>query len=647
MPEYLAPGVYVEEVSFRGKSIEGVSTSVTGFVGSTLSGPVGGVPEILTSFADFEAIYGGIDSLQHLDSADVDAAVAGAGLPADLDTLTEAPVINDMAHAVRSFFDNGGSKLYVTRIFEDITDDDGDTLDDGHAQATVGTPAVLTLRARFPGRAGRMEVTFGVQTLGDANATGTPTGLSAGDVVFARRGSIDSAQAADDGFYDVVDSGGTLIFQNSGGATLNPGGYRLYPVRLSVTVDPPGRFPVTETEVNLHPNPGSEDPQALVQRFPQAPPTRTRQLTQKISMAVAAGNTGADLCDALFDQDVVDALQRHLSTDPELRSAASPTVVRDRPTTEEMRVVVSLGGGHDGLRPTARAYRGRETGMRKTGLETFTDIDEISIVAAPGGSRGGNTDAERYQTIVQNLLTHCERMRYRVAVLDSPDQQAISEVRASRAVLDSKHAGFYYPWVTVLDPLDPEGRREIDVPPSGFVAGIWARNDAERGVFKAPANEVVRGAIGFEFTLNKAQQDILNPGGVNCFRSFKGRGHRLWGARTISSDPEWKYISTRRYFAYLEHSIEKGTQWAVFENNGDRLWANVRQTIRDFLINEWKSGALLGATEDEAFFVRCDRSTMTQYNLDNGQLICLIGVAVVKPAEFVIFRIGQKTADAS
>ena len=176
------------------------------------------------------------------------------------------------------------------------------------------------------------------------------------------------------------------------------------------------------------------------------------------------------------------------------------------------------------------------------------------------------------------------------------------------------------------------------------MAGIYARNDTEHAVFKSPANEVVRLAIDFEQRINKAQQDVLNPQGVNCFRYFPGHGFLLWGARTISDDPEWKYVSVRRYFAYLEHSIDRGTQWVVFENNGPQLWDNVRRTVEDFLFNEWKMGALLGDKPDQAYFVRCDRSTMTQNDLDNGRLVCLIGVAVVKPAEFVIFRIGQWTA---
>jgi uncharacterized protein len=215
-------------------------------------------------------------------------------------------------------------------------------------------------------------------------------------------------------------------------------------------------------------------------------------------------------------------------------------------------------------------------------------------------------------------------------------------VRTMRAAIDSTYAAFYYPWVTALDPVT---QQEIQLPPSGFVCGIYARNDIDRAVYKAPANEVVTLALRFEKLLNKAQQDVLNPEGINCFRYFPGRGYRLWGARTATSDPEWKYVNLRRYFAYLEHSIDRGTQWAVFEPNGERLWANVRRTIEDFLFNEWQMGALLGDKPEKAFFVRCDRSTMTQNDLDNGRLVCLIGVAPLRPAEYVIFRIGQWTSD--
>ncbi|MEA2080936.1 MAG: phage tail sheath subtilisin-like domain-containing protein, partial [Pseudomonadota bacterium] len=205
----------------------------------------------------------------------------------------------------------------------------------------------------------------------------------------------------------------------------------------------------------------------------------------------------------------------------------------------------------------------------------------------------------------------------------------------------------YYPWLRVNNPLFELEPREIVLPPSGFVAGIYARNDVARGVHKAPANETIRTAAKFNFLVNTAQQDVLNPLGINCLRFFEGRGNRVWGARTATSDPEWKYVNVRRYFAFLERSIEKGTQWAVFEPNGPVLWANVQRTVEDFLYNEFVSNHLEGRKPQEAFFVRCDESTMTQNDRDNGRLICLVGVAPLRPAEFVIFRIGQKTLDAT
>jgi hypothetical protein len=192
---------------------------------------------------------------------------------------------------------------------------------------------------------------------------------------------------------------------------------------------------------------------------------------------------------------------------------------------------------------------------------------------------------------------------------------------------------------------DPITGGEVFVPPSGFVAGIYARNDASKGVSKAPAGEDITSAVGLEQLLDQNQSAALEQEGINVLRFFTGRGYLVWGARTVSSDPQWKYVNLRRYFAYLEHSIDKGTQWAVFEPNGETLWANVRQSIANFLLNEWKSGALLGQKPEQAYFVRCDQTTMTQNDLDNGRLVVLIGVAPVQPAEFVIFRIGQWTAD--
>jgi phage tail sheath protein FI len=312
-----------------------------------------------------------------------------------------------------------------------------------------------------------------------------------------------------------------------------------------------------------------------------------------------------------------------------------PTVNGQRIYTEPSRTF-TLSVAKDGAEPGQAAF--------DDALTALDGVEDISIIAAPGSSAYADDQAIR-----GTLITHAEKRRaYRIAVLDTPLNKTVSEARDIRARIDSTRAALYYPWVVISNPAYRTGSslpRELKLPPSGFVCGIYARSDNQRGVWKAPANEIVLGAVRFETDINFAQQEVLNPLGVNCLRYLSGRGYRIWGARTVTSDPEWKYVNIRRYFNYLEASIDRGTQWAVFEPNGERLWANVSETISSFLYDEWKSGALLGTKPEQAFFVRCDRTTMTQADLDNGRLICHVGVAALKPAEFVIFRIGQKTAD--
>jgi phage tail sheath protein FI len=311
-----------------------------------------------------------------------------------------------------------------------------------------------------------------------------------------------------------------------------------------------------------------------------------------------------------------------------------------------------LTGGHDGAMPNDADLMGKEASLddatvKATGLEALAEVDDIAIVALPDG--GTYEDSDQCLAAAQMLIAHAEKCRYRIAVIDGPRESSIAEIRAFRGRLDSTRAALYHPWIEIFDPLQRAAQGapppRLLLPPSGFVTGIYARSDTQRGVYKAPANEIVSGLTRFEININKGRQDVLNPEGINALRFFEGRGNRVWGARTISSDPEWMYVNVRRLFIFLEHSIEKSTQWAVFEPNNERLWTNIRFTIEDFLLVQWKSGALLGSTPDEAYFVRCDRTTMTQNDLDNGRLICLIGVAPTKPAEFVIFRIGQWTAD--
>jgi phage tail sheath protein FI len=667
MPEYLAPGVYVEETSFRSKSIEGVSTTTTGFVGPTRYGPIGLEPEIVTSLADFERLYGDRNKLKFTWVDDKDNSSQ---------TALE-PMHNYMWHAVRAFFEEGGKRLYISRLFRPINSDpDSEDFNDGCAHTTLsdnssGTASSVTIRARFPGELGKMRVRLtlrlGQNILGQVPVPGHPgqfvttvKSLVDGDLVWisdvpgspptlpnAEKGDYYIARSFTDpatndttwNFVDKYTSAG--ISSPPSSRTLDTLFYNADPkqsdkvriVTLTLIILPAGSSdfaPAVYEGLALEPgHKRGGEADSLFDRFAAKPANIS--LARRLPIVIERSNTITDAIDFLK------LLFAHKNT-------LSNALDKPDSTDQDRSIDLLLDGGNDGQRPGAAEYEGAidPNTNERTGLKVFEDLEDISIVAAPGATYGYADNPSDAGSTVNSLISHATRMRYRIAVLDSGDGQSISEVRDMRAKLDSTYAALYYPWVRVLDPVT---RTEINLPPSGFVAGIYARNDTNRAVYKAPANEVVNLAIGFEKLINKSEQEVLNPEGINCFRYFEGRGFRLWGARTISSDPEWKYVNLRRYFAYLERSIDKGTQWAVFEPNGEMLWANVRRTIEDFLLNEWQSGALLGDKPDKSYFVRCDRSTMTQNDLDNGRLICLIGVAPLRPAEFVIFRIGQWTAD--
>jgi phage tail sheath protein FI len=279
----------------------------------------------------------------------------------------------------------------------------------------------------------------------------------------------------------------------------------------------------------------------------------------------------------------------------------------------------------------------------RTGFAGLEAIDEITMLCVPdlmAARNRGLLDDEGVRAVQLAMITHCELMADRVAILDAPPGLRAQEVKQWRAEAnyDSKYAALYYPWIKVMDPLSGS---PVFVPPSGHVAGIWARNDTSRGVHKAPANEVVRGAISLELNLTKGEHDQLNPDGVNCIRAFAGQGIRVWGARTLSSDPEWRYLNVRRLFNYIEKSILNGTNWVVFEPNDHKLWDSVKRTITMFLRRVWRDGALFGQIPAQAFFVKCDEENNPPENRDAGILTVEIGVAPVKPAEFVVFRISQ------
>ncbi|MFM2411502.1 MAG: hypothetical protein RL481_2330 [Pseudomonadota bacterium] len=561
MPEYLAPGVFVEETSFRAKSIEGVGTSTAAFVGMTARGPTANkntdpMPPMLTSFSDFERYYGGIDDLQ----------------------IGGKPTRNFLAQSVAAFFSNGGGRLYVARV-----------LGAGAKAATVdlNTAAAnkkAVLDARNPG---------GAQI---ANSGGVNFRVVFRLVELATTKKLARKQPPG----TMIKTGNTVEFV--GVSTIADNDDATVIQSLSIEVWDPAGLVYEANGLGVH----ARHPRYIKTIMGDKPPLMRDALTNPVKLTLGDQMTEAEVMTALI------------------------------PTGKER--VADLTTGVDGT-------GGPSTVDVGNALNRLLALEDISIVAGPGLSSFAEAAAHN-----QLLIGHAETRRsYRIAVLDTPPDQEIQNVVDIKGKIDSTKAALYYPWVRVANPLaatDPLAPSEIDLPPSGHVCGIYARTDIARGVWKAPANETVTGALDLQRAVSFGEQERLNPLGVNCIRALPNRGIRVWGARTISSDPEWKYVNVRRYFLYLESSIDRGTQWAVFEPNGERLWANVRQTISDFLYNEWVNGALLGSSAKEAFFVQCDRSTMTQNDLDNGRLVCLIGVAAIKPAEFVIFKIGQKTADS-
>lgn len=299
------------------------------------------------------------------------------------------------------------------------------------------------------------------------------------------------------------------------------------------------------------------------------------------------------------------------------------------------------GGGMPAL--TAKDFIGDVSD--RSGLGGIEALDQVRLVVCPDvmvGYDGSPAERERVKMVQQAMLDHCQRLRYRFAILDAPPglnaQQAMDWRRY--VGFDSSYAAMYYPWIQIAD-LSGSGATSKLVPPSGHVAGVYNRTDADRGVHKAPANDTILGALDLEIHLSKGEQDLLNPEGVNCIRSFPGRGIRIWGARTLSSDGSWRYVNVRRLFIMVEASLDTGMQWVVFEPNDQMLWAKVRRDVTSFLRTVWLGGALFGNTPEEAFYVKCDEELNPPEVRDLGQLIIEVGLAPVKPAEFVIFRITQ------
>ena len=594
MAEYLSPGVYVEEYDSGATPMQGVSTSTAGFVGLAERGPVIGQPQLVTSFADYTRMYGGYLSK------------AGYG------------DARYLPYAVEQFFMNGGARAYIMRAVP------------GDAKAASLTTGVLRVTAANPGAwAEKMRVTVvpsskaktQVFDVDGADMTlKNADGFNAGDVVELFDGKT-TAYATIKSVLDKVitlDAPCTLAVADTKVGTSKY--IRTCEITITARLDD-----TVETYENL-----SLKPEAL-----NYAPVKTAK-SDLIRVEVLPGKPAAAAAPAVKDENKDNKDKKDAPAAAPAPAKAAGITPYDLCAGVGEGMVLTLEGGSDGsvLNVTPDAYIGADDGPgKRTGLQAFQENGVVSVLAIPG------VTAPEVQAA---LIGFCENRKSCFAILDVPmDLKKTNDVATFRDMYDSTYAAMYHPWLQMFD----AGAKRTDYfPPSGAMAGIYARSDNSRGVHKAPANEVVRGCTGLSCNYNVGEQDILNPIGVNLIRALPGQGIRVWGARTISSNGLWKYVNVRRLFIFIEESIKANTNWVVFEPNSETLWSRVTRTIETFLATCWRDGALAGSSPEQAFFVECGPTTMTQDDIDNGRLICQIGIAPVKPAEFVIFRITQKTA---
>jgi phage tail sheath protein FI len=687
MPQYLAPDVYVEEVDSGNKPIEGVSTSFTGFVGMTQRGPSSGLPQLVTSFSEFKNLYGGY--------FDFGPTFAGK---------------NSLPFAVDGFFTNLGSVLYISRVLapgaqKATTTSQGGlvtrlTQDTSTAVALQHQVRPATLRGiqvgtnlhlrmiknGIPTDSATLSVTAvdrntGIVTVGpalttvfeakytivftDVNSVSGTGDITALATPLSARPNSFTITAANEGSW-----GNNIIisaFHESAGSTQ-------LDTFVSGAVD--NNQIQLKSTANFYVNAWVEIDRGNTKHYRKVLAVNGPVITLA-GPAMVAGDVAPELA-APNNVTYFSTTEFRLTLSSNGQSEQYPGLTIENvpgryyvDRINNVSALIQVGAlappgqpflfpsGIDGLQiplttgldgtaaPADSDYIGQDNGPgKRTGIQALIDIDSLSIVAVPGITTQGVQSA---------LIAHCEAMRYRFAILDPapktvspPVSGDLNDIQNQRNQYDTKYAAIYYPRIVIENLLT---NTTMPLAPSGHMAGIYARVDDQRGVHKAPANEVIGGAVDLEIIVNKQEQEILNPEprNINVLRDFRhaGRGLRVWGARCITSDPDWKYINVRRLFIFIEKSIEQGTQWAVFEPNDFKLWARISQSVSAFLTRVWRDGALMGQKPEEAFFVKCDRTTMTQDDIDNGRLIMLVGIAPVKPAEFVIIRIGQWAGGSS
>lgn len=560
MPEYLSPGVYVEEVDRGPKPIEGVGTAMPVFVGfsekaqlveqidgETITTDVMGKAQLVTNWTQYVERFGNF--------------VEGAYMP----------------HAVYGYFMNGGNRCYVLSV------------------KTIPKAQVALLG-------------------GDGKPQIMVRAKQAGFDGLRLRVKVDAPEAAPPALPGPATKKAGSEKKDEGGEGAPP--------------------PPAEEAPSPAPSGGGSLPPftVTVERQMTTGAWQVKEVLRDVALVEVDTDSGKEVRMAYKNNKASEFVDFIL---PE----GKITLAKVWPRTQEQSLKIESNL----LAPASYSdFQGDV--MQRTGVEGLEVLDDATMVCVPDlmtPMPGQSLDLNMVKAVQTLIIGHCERMGDRVAILDAPpnmNPQQIKKWRMDTAGFDSSYAALYYPWIQVMDPVK---NTSILIPPCGHMAGIWARSDNTRGVHKAPANEVVRGATGLAVNVTKGEQDTLNPNGVNCIRAFPGMGIRVWGARTLSSNPSWRYLNVRRLFNYVEKSIERGSQWVVFEPNDAFLWMRVKRDVSSFLGTVWAQGALFGSTPDQAFYVKCDEELNPAPVRDMGQLIIEIGMCPVKPAEFVIFRISQ------
>lgn len=651
---YYTPGVYIEEVDKGTKPIQGVATSVTAFVGFTSKAEkveqngittrsILGDPTLITNWGQYQ---------QHFGSYHRDAY---------------------LPHAVRGFFDNGGTRCYVVSV-RSMAAHRAQTLISVKDEEGGKEIPVLLLIAKKGGPSGnqfkgRIEAVdeedqtadltdkekkskrFKLSVIDSSQSGAEQAAQSESEIGKLRKEVNDTktSWAAKGVDLDASARGWTKVKNEYTG----PDNEDLDNVRkewqakkktlaekqeeFESTRVAPDEFVFSLNELPFWGERGSKEQQGIAKK--QTDTVEVWKLHKQGREAAVLPMVTEKSASFELGSGVLQFDQKFLVTKEQIDAELQVDATSEEATTLFTDNSIAL-------------YRGDETARK--GIDGLMAYDDVNLVCAPDVMKIYDLidDQDEADSIVKGvqgaILTFCKKAHYPFAILDTPPNKGVQEIAEWRMALpgaDTMHGALYYPWIKINDPFD--AKRQIEIPPSGHLAGIYARSDGERGVHKAPANEIVKGAIDLGLNVTKNEQELLNPIGVNCIRQFPGRGIRVWGARTLAmTDPSWRYINVRRLFSYVEASVEQSTQWVVFEPNDYTLWSKVRRDVTAFLRTVWLSGALFGKTPEEAFYVKCDEETNLPELRDLGQMVCEIGMAPVKPAEFVIFRFSQWTSEA-